>query len=174
MKKEAINNYYTEEDLINFNKLNNFNEIKNDDQRNKQATNHVFKYSASDNNNFKKIMNIENGETSPSEEVRKSKENTYYNSSDFQKFNKLKQLTNFNIAENAAETKKEYSKSDTSYTSDDVNKFDKIIKTKSINTNNTETSNRKIKIIDFNQLKEKEKNIKNKLGIEKIKIVYFD
>jgi len=33
---------------------------------------------------------------------------------------------------------------------------------------------KKIKIIDFNKLKEREKNLKNKVGIEKIKIVYFD
>ena len=32
MKKESINNYYSEEDLINFKKLNNFSEIKNDIQ----------------------------------------------------------------------------------------------------------------------------------------------
>ena len=30
------------------------------------------------------------------------------------------------------------------------------------------------KIIDFNKVNEREKNLKNKVGIEKIKIVYFD
>ena len=30
MKKETINNYYTDEDLINFKKLNNFKEFKGD------------------------------------------------------------------------------------------------------------------------------------------------
>ena len=34
--------------------------------------------------------------------------------------------------------------------------------------------NKKIKIIDFNKLNEREKNFKNKVGIEKIKVVYFD
>lgn len=33
---------------------------------------------------------------------------------------------------------------------------------------------KKIKIIDFNKLNEREKNFKNKAGIEKIKVVYFD
>ena len=173
MKKEAINNYYTDEDLISFKKLNNFKEIKNNNPNNNQSTQHLFKYSASDNNNFNKIMNIKNSETSSFKEAHKSKGNNYYNSSDFQKFNKLKQLTDFNIAKES-ETKKEYSKTATTYTSNDINKFDKIIKTKNENTNNTEINNKKIKIIDFNKLKEKEKNLKNKLGIEKIKIVYFD
>ena len=118
-------------------------------------------------------MNINNSETPSSKETQKSKGNNYYNSSDFQKLNKLKELINFNIAEDV-ETKKENSKTITSYTSDDVNKFNKIIKTKNENTNNKDINSRKIKIIDFNKLKENEKNIKNKLGIDKIKIVYFD
>ena len=33
---------------------------------------------------------------------------------------------------------------------------------------------KKIKIIDFNKLNEREKNFKSKTGIEKIKVVYFD
>ena len=64
MKKESINNYYSEEDLINFKKLNNFSQIKNNNPNNNQTTKHLFKYSASDNNNFNKIMNINNSETS--------------------------------------------------------------------------------------------------------------
>jgi len=172
MKKETINNYYTDEDLIYFKKLNNFKEIKNNNPSNNQTAKHLFKYSTSDNNNFNKIMNIKNSEI-PSSKVHKSQGNNYYNSSDFQKLNKLKELTNFNFSEDL-ETKKENLKTETSYTSEDVNKFDKIIKTESKNTNNTETNNRKIKIIDFNKLKENKKNIKNKLGIDKIKIVYFD
>ena len=34
--------------------------------------------------------------------------------------------------------------------------------------------NSKIKIIDYKKLKESEKKLKNKVGIEKIKVVYFD
>ena len=35
-------------------------------------------------------------------------------------------------------------------------------------------NNKKIKIVDFNKLDKREKNLKNKIGIEKIKVVYFD
>ena len=58
--------------------------------------------------------------------------------------------------------------------------FDKIIKSKgdvkneNKNKNNEKIDNKKIKIIDFNKLKEREKNFKNKVNIEKIKVVYFD
>ena len=173
MKKETKNNYYTDEDLINFKKLNNFKEFKSDKLNNNQTTKYPVKYSISDNNNFKKIMNIENSEISSFQEDNKLKENSYYNSLDFQKFNKLKQFTNFENSKDS-KTKKEDSKSVTSYTSDDVNKFDKIIKTKNQSINSKATNNKKIKIIDFGKLKEKEKNFKNKLGIEKIKVVYFD
>ena len=173
MKKENINNYYTDEDLINFEKLKNFKKFKVDKLNNNQNSSHSVRFAASDNRNFNKIINIDNNKSS-SREVNKTKENNiYYTSSDFEKFKKLKQLTDFNITKES-ETKKEYSKTATTYTSNDINKFDKIIKTKNEITNNTEVNNKKIKIIDFNKLNEREKNFKNKVGIEKIKIVYFD
>ena len=173
MKKENINNYYTDEDLINFEKLKDFKEFKVDKLNNNQNNSHSVRFAASDNRNFNKIINIDNNKFS-TREVNKTKENNiYYTSSDFEKFKKLKQLTDFNITKES-ETKKEYSKTATTYTSNDINKFDKIIKTKNEITNNTEVNNKKIKIIDFNKLNEREKNFKNKVGIEKIKIVYFD
>ena len=171
MKKENTNSYYTEEDLSSFEKLNNFKKFKTNKLNNSQLIKNQIKYSISDNKNFDNIMNIKNNEKTLSKKVHKSEKNIYYNSSDFQKFNKLKQFMSINIAENS-NIKNEYSKNPLNYTSDDVNKFDKIIKTK--NENETVTNNKKIKIIDFNKLKEKERNFKNKLGIEKIKIVYFD
>ena len=58
--------------------------------------------------------------------LNKLKQNIYYNSSDFQKFNKLKQFTTFDDNEEL-NNKNEYSKTITSYTNDDINKFDKII-----------------------------------------------
>ena len=173
MKKETINNCYTDEDLANFEKLNNFKEFKANKLDNSQITKHPVKYSMSDNKYFKKIINIENNEASSSKEVHKIKENTYYNSSDFKKFNKLKQFTNFNF-DNNSKDKNKYLKVPTTYTSDDVNKFEKIVKTKSENINNLKINSKKIKIIDFEKLNEKEKKIKNKVGIEKIKVVYFD
>ena len=70
MKKENINNYYTDEDLINFEKLNNFKELKVNKLNNNQINNHQVKYSMSDNRNFNKIMNIENNEKSSSKEIK--------------------------------------------------------------------------------------------------------
>ena len=34
--------------------------------------------------------------------------------------------------------------------------------------------NKKIKVIDYGKIKENEKKLKNKIGVDKIKIVYFD
>ena len=48
-------------------------------------------------------MNIENSEISSFQEDNKSKENSYYNSLDFQKFNKLKQFTNFENSKEISE-----------------------------------------------------------------------
>ena len=172
MKKENINNYYTEEDLINFKKLNNFEECKTNILKDNQVNKNPIKYSASDNNNFKKIIQFKNNETNSSKEVNISKKNTYYNPSDFKKFEKLKQFTNLNFNENSKNYNK-YSKNITSYTSKDLDRFNKIIKTKNDDLNIVR-KNKKIKIIDFNKIKEKEKNLKNKLGVEKIKVVYFD
>ena len=173
MKKENINKYYTDEDLINFKKLNKFENVKTNNLENNQINKYPVKYSISDNNYFKKIMKDENPETASSKEIHKLKQNTYYNSSDFQKFNKLKKFTNFINNENK-KSKNEYSKTVTTYTSDDVNKFDKIIKTNNESLNNVRANNKKIKIIDFDKLNEREKKFKNKIGIEKIKIIYFD
>ena len=175
MKKENINNYYTDEDLINFEKLKNFKEFKVNKLNNNQNNSHPVRYAVSDNRNFNKIMNIDNNESS-SKKVNKTKD---YTPSDFENFKKLKQFTTFN------DSKPSNNKTDpkiaiTEYTNKDKSSFDKIIKSKSdtkneiINKNNAKIDNKKIKIIDFNKLNEREKNFKNKVGIEKIKIVYFD
>ena len=71
-------------------------------------------------------------------------------------------------------------KTKTNYTANDIDSFDQIIKSKiepkKYNNDKiiSKVDNKKIKIVDFNKLKEKEKILKNKVGIEKIKIVYFD
>jgi len=169
MKKENINNYYTDEDLINFEKLKNFKEFKVNKLNNNQNNSHPIRYAVSDNRNFNKIMNVENNEkSSSSKEVNESKD---YTSSDFENFKKLKQFTTFNNNE-PLNNKTEPEKTIIDYTDKDMNAFDKIIKSKGVTKNKND--NKKIRIIDFNKLKEKEKNLKNKLGIEKIKIVYFD
>ena len=173
MKKEIKNNYYTDEDLIYFKKLNEFKEIKQNKLDNNQINKNPIKYSMSDSKNFKKIINIENNKTSSSEEIRKAQGNTYYNSSDFQNFDKLKQFTNFSVDKDL-KTQTQHLNNTITYTSGDVNKFNKIIKTENKNINNSKKNKKKIKIIDFDKLNEKEKMIKNKAGIEKIKVVYFD
>ena len=176
MKKENINNYYTDEDLINFEKLKNFKEFKVNKLNNNQNNSHPVRYAASDNRNFNKIMNVGNNEKSSSKEVNKSKD---YTTSDFDNFKKLKQFTTFNDNE-PLNNKTEPEITITEYTDKDMSAFDKIIKSKgntkneSENKNNTKIDNKKIKTIDFNKLNEREKNFKNKVGIEKIKVVYFD
>jgi len=175
MKKENINNYYTEEDLINFEKLKNFKEFKVNKLNNNQNNNHPIRYAVSDNRNFNKIMNIDNNESS-FKKVIKTKD---YTPSDFENFKKLKQFTTFKDSE-PSNNKTDPKITITEYTNKDKSSFDKIIKSKSdakneiINKNNAKIDNKKIKIIDFNKLNEREKNFKNKVGIEKIKVVYFD
>ena len=175
MKKENINNYYTDEDLINFEKLKNFKEFKVNKLNNNQNKSHPVRYAVSDNRNFNKIMNIDNNESSP-KKVNKTKD---YTPSDFENFKKLKQFTTFNDNE-PLNNKTEPEKTITEYTNKDKSSFDKIIKSKSDakneseNKNNVKIDSKKIKIIDFNKLNEREKNFKNKVGIEKIKVVYFD
>jgi hypothetical protein len=175
MKKENINDYYTDEDLINFEKLKNFKEFKINKLNNNQNNSHPFRYSVSDNRNFNKIMNINDNETS-SKKINKTK---VYTPSDFENFKKLKQFIIFNDSE-SLNNKTEPEKTITEYTDKDISSFDKIIKSKSDaknkseNKNNVNIDNKKIKIIDFNKLNEREKNFKNKAGIEKIKVVYFD
>ena len=175
MKKENINNYYTDEDLINFEKLKNFKEFKVNKLNNNQNNSHPVRYAVSDNKNFNKIMNVDNNESS-SKKVNKTKD---YTPSDFENFKKLKQFITFNDSE-PLNNKIEFSKATTGYTDKDISSFDKIIKSKggakneNENKNNTKINNKKIKIIDFNKLNERKKNFKNKLGIDKIKVVYFD
>jgi len=176
MKKENINNYYTDEDLINFEKLKNFKEFKVNKLNNNQNNSHPVRYAVSDNRNFNKIMNVGNNEKSSSKEFNKSKD---YKASDFEIFKKLKQFTTFNDSE-SLNNKTEPEKTIAKYTDKDMSTFDKIIKFKdnkkngNENKSNTKIDNKKIKIIDFNKLNEKEKKLKNKMGIEKIKVVYFD
>ena len=176
MKKENINNYYTDEDLINFEKLKNFKEFKVNKLNNNQNNSHPVRYAMSDNKNFNKIMNVDNNEKSSYKEVNKS---TDYTPSDFENFKKLKQLTNFDDSK-PLNNKTEALNTTSEYTDKDISSFNKIIKSKgdakneSENKNNTKVDNKKIKIIDFNKLNEREKNFKNKVGIEKIKVVYFD
>ena len=179
MKKENINNYYTDEDLINFAKLKSFNNSKiNKLNKNKNKI-HPVRYAMSDNKHFNKIMNINKDKDLLPKKNEKTKKNNYYTSVDFENFEKIKQFATFD--DNKSTNKNtEAIKTKTNYTANDVDTFDQIIKSNadikkhSEDKINSKVDNKKIKIIDYNKLKEKEKILKNKIGIEKIKIVYFD
>ena len=171
MKKEHKNNYYKDEDEIIFEKLKDFKKFNSNIQNNTQYKNHNIKYSNSDKNYFNNIIKTEKNDTL----LNKSnidKETGYYNSSDFQKFNRL---NNFSEFKDSAEQKSiENTSSKMPYTSGDYDEFDKIVKTKNKEENIKKDQRRKVKIIDYGKLKESENKFKNKMGIEKIKIIYFD
>ena len=179
MKKKNINNYYTDEDLINFEKLKNFNDSKVNKLSNNQNKSHPVRYAMSDNKHFNKIMNINNDKSSLSKKTKKTKKNNYYSSLDLKNFDKLKQLAIFGDGV-TINKKTEVTKTKTNYTANDMNAFDQIIKFEGYIKNdnkaeiNSKVDTKKIKIVDFSKLKEREKILKNKVGIEKIKIVYFD
>ena len=179
MKTENINNYYTNEDLIHFEKLKNFNDSKVNKLNSNNTKIHPIRYAMSDNKHFDKIMHINKDKSSVSKKKEKKKKNNYYSSLDFENFEKINRFATFN--ENKTINKNaEVIKTKTKYTANDVYAFDQIIKSKADIKNHSEdkinlkVDNKKIKIIDFNKLKEREKIFKNKVGIEKIKIVYFD
>jgi len=96
----------------------------------------------------------------------------YYNSSDYQKFNQFNNF--FEYKNNTAQEQNTNINSELSYSSNDYGEFNKIIPTKNIGKKIINNKNQKVKIIDYSNLKDDEKKLKNKLGIEKIKIVYFD
>ena len=58
MKKENINKYYTDEDLINFKKLNKFGSFKTNGLKNNKINKYPVKYSMSDNNYFNKFTKM--------------------------------------------------------------------------------------------------------------------
>ena len=171
MKKEHKNNYYKDEDEIIFEKLGNFKKFNSNMQSNTQYKNHNIKYSNSDKNYFNNILKTEKNDTLLNES-NIDKKTSYYNSSDFKKFNQLN-----NFSEYKDNTEKENNKNISSkltYTSSDYGEFNKIIKTENKEENIKKDLSRKVKFIDYGKLKKSEKKLKNKVGIEKIKIVYFD
>jgi hypothetical protein len=171
MKTENKNNYYNDEDEINFEKLNNFRKFNSNIKSNTQSKDHNIRYNNSDKNYFNDIIKTE--ENLPlSKKIDTEKEVKYYNSSDFQKFD---QFNNFLEYKDNAEQKQNINiDSELSYSSNDYGEFNKIIPTKNTVKEIINNKNKKVKIIDYSKLKDNEKNLKNKVGVEKIKIVYFD
>ena len=170
MKKDNKNNYYNSEDQVNFEKLDNFKKYNSNFKNNYQYKNQNIKYSNSDKNYFNNIIKTEKN-ISVLNEIDIKKNINYYNSSDSQKFEQLNSFPEYNYN---TEDKNESMNAKMVYSSNDYGEFNKIIQTKSKEEKITKNQNKKVKIIDYGKLKESEKKLKNKLGIEKIKVVYFD
>ena len=169
MKKENKNNYYNDEDKVNFEKLNNFNKFNSNNIKNTQLNNYNTRYSNSDKNYFNTILKIDENTSMLNNNTNKEKK--YYNTSDFKKFDQLNNFPEYN--DKIDFENKENLGSETKYKSSDYGEFNKIIQTKN-NEKKIKDQNKKIKVIDYEKIKENEKKLKNKIGVDKIKIVYFD
>ena len=170
MKTENKNKYYNEEDEINFQKLNNFRKYNSELKNNNRSNNYNIKYANSDKNFFNNILKT-NEKVELYNETDSDKEINYYNPSDFQKFDQLNNFPEYN--DNVDKISKN-STHESSYSPEDYNEFNKIIPKIDIDQNKIKDQNKKIKVIDYGKIDESEKRLKNKLGIDKIKIVYFD
>ena len=169
MKKENKNNYYNDEDKVYFEKLNNFNKFNSNNIKNTQLNNYNTRYSNSDKNYFNTILKIDENTSMLNNNTNKEKK--YYNTSDFKKFDQLNNFPEYN--DKIDYENKENLGSETKYKSSDYGEFNKIIQTKN-NEKKIKDQNKKIKVIDYGKIKENEKKLKNKIGVDKIKIVYFD
>ena len=171
MKIENNNNYYNVEDEINFEKLKNFRKFNSNVKSITQSNDRNIRYANSDKNYFNNIIKTDEN-LSLSKKIDTEKEVKYYNSSDFQKFD---QFNNFLNYEDKAEQKLDKNiDTEFNYSSNDYGEFNKIIPIKNSGKKMTSNRNPKVKFIDYSKLKNNEKKLKNKLQIEKIKIVYFD
>ena len=171
MNIKKKNNYYNDEDEINFEKLSNFSKFNSRVKNNNQSKNHNIKYANSDKNYFNNILKLEKNLYLLDKENERKKMN-YYNSSDFQKFEFLNNFPEYEDVLNQKEKEKINYRS--SYTLNDFDEFNKIIQVKNDKEKMTNDQINKVKVIDYKKLKENGKKLKNKMGIDKIKIVYFD
>jgi len=133
-------------------------------------------YNSSDFQKFDQFNNFLNYEDKAEQKLDKNidteKEVKYYNSSDFQKFD---QFNNFLNYEDKAEQKLDKNiDTEFNYSSNDYGEFNKIIPIKNSAKKIISNKNSNVKIIDYSKLNDDKKKLKNKLQIEKIKIVYFD
>ena len=182
--------------------FSNNNVVSNDTKNNEKVYQSV-DYTLSDKKQFKKLMNFnKNIKTSSIEyfidnfsysddltDRRTHKEtDSFYNESDIQNFKNFEKFSLSSSPDTLKYTNKKDNSVDTktNYTVSDLEAFNRIVETKEDSTNNQTTAKnadtkklksqidrRSIKIIDFDELKKKEK-IHNKERIEKIKVVYFD
>ena len=170
MKIDNKNKYYNDEDEINFQKLNDFRKYNSELRNNNQSNNHNIKYANSDKNYFNNILKTSE-KVELYNEIKIDKEIDYYNPSDFQKFD---QLNNFPEYNNNLDKINEDSTTVSNYSPRDYDEFNKIIPKIDIDQKKIDDQNKKIRIIDYSKINENEKKLKNKMGIDKIKIVYFD
>ena len=170
MKIDNKNKYYNDEDEINFQKLNDFRKYNSELKNNNQSNNHNIKYANSDKNYFNNILKTSE-KVELYNEIKIDKEIDYYNPSDFQKFD---QLNNFPEYNNNLDKINEDSTTVSNYSPQDYDEFNKIIPKIDIDQTKIKDQNKKIRVIDYNKINENEKRLKNKFGIDKIKIVYFD
>ena len=171
MKIENNNNYYNVEDEINFEKLKNFRKFNSNVKSITQSNDRNIRYANSDKNYFNNIIKTDEN-LSLSKKIDTEKEVKYYNSSDFQKFD---QFNNFLNYEDKAEQKLDKNiDNEFNYSSNDYGEFNKIIPIKNSAKKIISNKNSNVKIIDYSKLNDDKKKLKNKLQIEKIKIVYFD
>ena len=171
MKIENNNNYYNVEDEINFEKLKNFRKFNSNVKSITQSNDRNIRYANSDKNYFNNIIKTDEN-LSLSKKTDTEKEVKYYNSSDFQKFD---QFNNFLNYEDKAEQKLDKNiDTEFKYSSNDYGEFNKIIPIKNSAKKIISNKNSNVKIIDYSKLNDDKKKLKNKLQIEKIKIVYFD
>ena len=171
MKIKNKNNYYNDEDEVNFDKLNNYRKFNSDIKSSTRSKDHNIKYSNSDKNYFNNI--IKTDENLPLFTKKDAqKEVKYYNSLDFQKFD---QFNNFLDYKDKTEHKLDKNvDTEFSYSSNDYGEFNKIIPTKNTAKEIINDKNKKVKIIDYSKVNDNKKKLKDKVGVEKIKIVYFD
>ena len=171
MKIENKNNYYNVEDEINFDKLKNFRKFNSNIKSIAQSNDRNIRYANSDKNYFNNIIKTDENFTL-SKKIDTKKELKYYNSSDFQKFD---QFNNFLNYEDKAEQKLDKNiDTEFNYSSNDYGEFNKIIPIKNSAKKIISNKNSNVKIIDYSKLNDDKKKLKNRLQIEKIKIVYFD
>ena len=170
MKIDNKNKYYNDEDELNFQKLNDFRKYNSELKNNNQSNNHNIKYANSDKNYFNNILKTSE-KVELYNEIKIDKEIDYYNPSDFQKFD---QLNNFPEYNNNLDKINEDSTTVSNYSPQDYDEFNKIIPKIDIDQKKIDDQNKKIRVIDYSKINENEKKLKNKMGIDKIKIVYFD
>ena len=170
MKTEDKNKYYNDEDEINFEKLNNFRKFNSNLKSYIKSNNHNIKYANSDKNYFNNILKT-NEKVALYNETDSEKEINYYNPSDFQKFDQLDNFPEYN--NNVKKINQNFTPK-SNYSSEDYNEFNKIIPKIDVEQKKIKDQNKKIRVIDYGKINKNEKKIKNKLGIDKIKIVYFD